>query len=178
LAACVGGYCWLEHRLFEMTGRWASADGDPAIRVYFSEMSARHAALAARWCDRLPVRAGVDAAALVTPPAVLPAAALTALEGESDLLLRLAGLTTVVAPRILSAYRAHLAGAWPVNEAPVIDVLRLIDLTGDRELQRGRALLQRGVKGSDQRENVAEFCRDLERSLRGQRDIIPSAWAS
>jgi hypothetical protein len=144
LAACVGGYCWQEHRLFEMTGGWASGEGDPAIRVYFSEMSARHAGLALGWHDRLPVRAGVDVAALVAAPSAETAARCAALEAEPDLQRRLAGVVTDLLPRLLSTYQAHLAQAWPVSEAPVADVLRLIDLTGDREVQLGRALLRQG----------------------------------
>jgi hypothetical protein len=182
LAGCVGGYCWQEHRFFAMTGRWASGEGDPAIRVCFSEMSSRHAGLAARWRDRLPVRAGVDVAALVVAPAGL-AGALTALEQEPSPFLRLGGLVGVWAPRLLATYRAHLDRAWAVNEAPVIDVLRLIDLTGDREVQRGRDLLARGVPGvgpdePDRAENVAEFCLNLQRLFEEPGDIIPAAWAS
>jgi hypothetical protein len=182
LAECVGGYCWQEERLFEMTGRWASDEGDPAIRVYCSEVSARHAGLAAQWRDRLPVRAGVDGAALVAAPPGL-ALALSALEGQPGFIRRLGGLVNVVLPRLLSTYRAHLDLAWPVNEAPVMEVLRLVDLTGDREVQRGQALVEQAMQGPGSpgpvgQEKLSEFCRELERSLGATRDIIPAASAS
>jgi hypothetical protein len=187
LAERVGGYCWREHRLFELTGSWASGEGDPVLRIYCSALSARHAARAARWRDRLPVRAGVDAAALIVAPAGW-ADALTALEGEPDLLLRFGGLVDVVVPSLLATYGAHLDRAWPVNEGPVIEVLRLIDLSGEREVQQGRDLLEQGVKGSgpgnpapdrpDRSADLANFCQDLRRALDEPRGIIPAAWAS
>ena len=74
LAALVGAYCWIEHRIFEVTGAWATgsrpADDDVAeLRVWAAATSRRHGTLAGRWAERLPVRAGVDAAALVEAPA-------------------------------------------------------------------------------------------------------------
>ena len=77
LAALVGHYGWLEARLFELTGRWATAPaGDGAapdgradeLRVWCAAASRRHGELAAHWAQRLPVRAGVDAGALVVAP--------------------------------------------------------------------------------------------------------------
>src|ERR1700722_16849603 len=114
LAGRVGGYCWWEHRLFELTGGWASGTGDPEIRVLFSQMSPRHAAVSLQWRDRLPARAGVDVTALVVAPNRADVDALTLLDGQSDDLLRLGGLIEVVLPRLHSAYRAHLRQASAV----------------------------------------------------------------
>ncbi len=76
LAGLVGAYCWVENRIFEISGAWASRAShdaaevlDPALRVWCAGVSARHGALALRWTERLPVRAGVDPRALVTAPA-------------------------------------------------------------------------------------------------------------
>ncbi len=185
----MGGYCWWEHRLFELTGRWASGTGDPEIRVLFSQMSARHAAFSLQWRDRLPARAGVDVTALVVAPSLADADALTLLEGQSDDLLRLGGLIEVVLPRLRSAYRAHLAQASAVSEGPVIEVLRQIAAAGAWEMGQGQALL-RPDQGPDQRpgrsgrptpqraEDVAEFCGNLERSFEAASDKSPAAWAS
>ena len=50
LARLIGAYCWVENRLFALTGTWASAPAAPApdaeIRVLLNEMSAQHAAVA------------------------------------------------------------------------------------------------------------------------------------
>ena len=91
LAALVGHYGWLEARLFELTGRWATApagDGaapDPRadeLRVWCAAASRRHGQLAAHWAQRLPVRAGVDAGSLVVAPSGALAEALDALEAR------------------------------------------------------------------------------------------------
>ena len=70
LAALVGHYCWLEWRIFEVTGAWAGAGHGGATRgcgVWCAAVARRHGELATRWAERLPVRAGVDAGALVRP---------------------------------------------------------------------------------------------------------------
>jgi hypothetical protein len=100
LDEAVGGYCWLERRVFEVTGHWATATGNAIghatgnaighatgnaighatgndasaaeIRVFFAAVSRRHGSLAERWGTRLPVRAGVDPSALVGQPPGLP----------------------------------------------------------------------------------------------------------
>jgi hypothetical protein len=171
----------MEHRLFELTGRWASETGDPEVRVFFGAMSARHADASVRWRGRLPVRAGFDVAALVVAPGPGHGAAVGLLEGQSDHLCRLGGLVEVVLPRLRSAYRDHLAGASPVSEGPVIRVLREIAGPQDRELAQGRALL--GPEGPvrptpDRARRVAEFRLDLERSFEAASDKSPAAWAS
>jgi len=126
LAERCGSYCWLENRLFELTGSWASApaSGDPELRVFFAEMSVRHAFLAAQWADRLPVRADVDPAALVVPPTDRAVEALDLLQAEPDLRARLRGLVEQLLPSLLGAYAGHRADASPVAEAPVRDLVR------------------------------------------------------
>ena len=174
LAQAVGGYCWQELRLFELTGGWAGGEGSPEIRMAFSEMSARHAFFAAQWRDRLPVRAGVDVPALIGPPAGPVGPALARLERSLGPVPRLGGLITVLA-HLSSTYRRHLAGASPVSEAPVIDVLRLAEDGLRQELQQGPALLQRELERSGAAEDVAEICDDLERLFEDGRDIMPAA---
>jgi hypothetical protein len=192
LARRVGGYCWWEHKIFELTGRWASGTGDPEHRVLFGEMSARHATFSLQWRDRLPARAGVDVTALVVAPSRADADVLTFLDGQSDDLLRLGGLIEVVLPRLHSAYRAHLTQASAVSEGPVIEVLRQIAVAGDREIGQAQALLrpdQRSDQGPGRpgrsgrptphrAGNVAEFCGILERSFEAASDKSPAAWAS
>jgi hypothetical protein len=190
LARRVGAYCWAEHRVFELTGRWASGTGDPEIRLFFSTASAHHAALAGHWRDRLPVRAGVDVAALVTAPYAAAAEAASLLEDQSAPLLQLGGLANVVLPHLRSAYAAHLARAAPVSEGPVMAVLRLIEWSGGIEMARGRALLadrlaEGRAEGDEPHaeaevevEKVAQFLRILERLLEPTSDKSPAAWAS
>ncbi|MGP0032819.1 MAG: hypothetical protein ACLPVF_20225 [Acidimicrobiales bacterium] len=170
----VGGYCWQERRLFELTGAWAGGEGTghegtvregkggPEIRVFFSEASARHGFFATQWRDRLPVRAGLDVPALVRPPPGAVGPALDRLAQATGPLPRLAGLV-VVLPRLLASYRRHLAGASPLSEAPVTAVLRLIDGGADRELSAGRDLVQRQLEAGADGGEVTQIQRDLER---------------
>ena len=72
LARLVGAYGWVEHRIFQLTGVWASAPSEgadaapgPELRVWCAAVSRHHGEVAGRWAERLPVRAGIDPAALV-----------------------------------------------------------------------------------------------------------------
>jgi hypothetical protein len=150
LAALVGAYCWLEHRLFELTGCWATEprdrDGSDAhlaeCRVWCAASSRRHGALAGRWAEHLPVRAGVDPAALVTAPEGPLAPALEELAGTEALEgVRL--LVETVLPWLNGVYAAHLGQASPVREAPVIEVLVEGRRAATGEIRGGQSLLRR-----------------------------------
>jgi hypothetical protein len=149
LAALVGHYCWAEHRLFVVTGGWATAPavlaGDPGeaeCRVWFAAASRRHGARAARWADHLPLRAGVDREALVAPPPGPLPGVLDGLAAERDPAACLAGLVEGVLPGLAAAYGAHLEGASPVSEAPVMEDLVEARREVRGEIRGGLILLQ------------------------------------
>jgi hypothetical protein len=154
-AARCGHYCWIEGQLFALAGAAASAptesaaDGtdDPGARVFLSTLAQRHGALAAAWRDRLPVRAGVDAGALVVPPTGPAAAVVGVLAEAPDARALLGALTADVLPRLLAAYEADLAGSSAVSEGPVQAVLLGALAEGDREIEAAAALLVREVTG-------------------------------
>ncbi len=130
-------------------------------------MAARHGGFAALWRDRLPVRAGVDPAALVHPAGQGFATGFGYLGEADDLVLAASGLLDVVVPMLSATYAEHLDEASPVAEAPVIDVLRQIRWSVERELASGAALLEgidNASNGADApgREVVA-FCAELKR---------------
>ena len=134
LAERCGHYCWVEHRLFELAGAWAGEDSQPAIRVFLSAFSRQHGLLATEWYERLPVRAGVDRAALVLPPPGGLEGVLDGLSAEPDLKARLAGLTGVVLPQLIATYDGHLAEASPVREGTVMALLRHARLVAATDL--------------------------------------------
>jgi hypothetical protein len=180
-----GAYAWLEHRLFELTGSRASAPcatavpPDAEIRVFLSEASARHALLAGQWRERLPVRAGVDADALVAPPPGGAARALDLVECAPDLLTVLAALVEQVLPRLLRAYEDERPLASPVNEAPVRAVLELAGHLGDEEVRWGLALLERARgDGGAGAGRVAASSGEIQRILGSEAGIIPAARGS
>ena len=127
LAHAVGHYCWIEHRVFEVAGAWAGlpAEGgaDAEVRVWCAAVSRRHGALARAWAERLPVRAGVDPAALVVSPPGRLAEAFEDLEAVSDPLAGAAVLAGPVLSRLDELYARLLETTSPVTEAPVAEVL-------------------------------------------------------
>jgi hypothetical protein len=171
LATLVGAYCWLEHRLFELCGRWATEPGDrdgPDVvlaecRVWCAASSRRHGALAGRWAEHLPVRAGVDAAALVVAPDGPLASALEEL-AETEVIGGFRLLVGTVLPWLDEVYAAHLGRASPVSEAPVMEVLVEARHAAAGEIRRGQSLLQRLPAAAQPfRHDRAEF----ERALSG-----------
>jgi hypothetical protein len=195
LAVRCGHYCWLENQLFALTGRWASAPApnspepntlatapgqaiDPEIRVLCSQMSSWHGFLARQWRDRLPVRAGVDAGALVVPPPGGAGGAIELLGAEPDVLIALGGLVEPFLPTLLAAYDNDDAHAPPVSELPVLAVLELARHRAPREIEAGRDLLDRGVGAGEVAQKVAELRDRLQRALGVNGGIFPAAQAS
>ena len=91
--------------------------------VWCAAVARRHGDLATRWAERLPVRAGVDAGALVRAPSSQLAAALDRLGDLDDAGAALGVLVSTVLPWLGEIYGAHLETASPVREAPVAEVL-------------------------------------------------------
>jgi hypothetical protein len=166
LADRVGAYCWLERRLFEVTGAWAAGGGEAAGKgeaaavVFLASASRRHGALADRWRDRLPVRAGADRSQLVVAPPGPLGGVLEALER-----------TDAAVSWVLATYGAHLGAAAPVCEGPVLAVLAAARLEGVVEGEVGRSVVSGlGCSG--------DFSRELERKFGGVSGVLPGEWAS
>src|SRR5271155_836097 len=47
--ALVGCYCWIERRLFALTGSWVQEMEDPATQIHLDEVSFQHAWHAELW---------------------------------------------------------------------------------------------------------------------------------
>ncbi len=173
LGGLIGRYCWIEHRIFEMTGGWASAPNrngtsldaaDAERRVWCASVSRRHGVLSARWRERLPLRAGVDRAVLVAPPPGPLSAWLEELAMAADPWGGLEGLVQGVLPGLAETYAAHLKGASAVREGPVMEVLVEARREGMRDISGGLALLQR-VPGRGERagHEVPKQAGDMDR---------------
>jgi hypothetical protein len=185
LAALCGHYCWVERRVFELTGSRASRPetgdpetGDAELRVVLSEMSARHGLFAAQWHDRLPVRAGVDARALIVPPPGPVGETLDLIASAPRLALVLGGLATQFLPRLRDAYGRHLAQASPVSEAPVRAVLEWAALSLGHETRLAGPLLQRLAPGGERARSVEDFGGLVQRLLGKGANTFPGARAS
>jgi hypothetical protein len=177
LAGLIGAYCWVENRIFEITGAWASGPGDglaSAERVWCAGVSRRHALLAARWAERLPVRAGVDRDTLVVAPAGQLAGALDALAVTPAAAIGVAALVHTVLPRQLAIYLRHARTGPPVCEGPVLEVLAAACPELTAQVVSGRGLL-RGAGDGLTRDAVLE--ERLERAL-AQTGVFPAVPAS
>lgn len=129
-AARHGACCWVERRLFALTGAWAAAPG-PAdeARVRLFEWSSEHAWHAQLWADRLPVLADVDREGLVQPQRDALVAAFELLEpgaGAGAAAGFLAALARVVLPGLLAAYRELGDRLAPVADGPAARALTFV----------------------------------------------------
>jgi hypothetical protein len=183
LASVVGAYCWFERRLFEIAGGWASEPGpadadvrEAELRVWCAALARRHGDLAGRWAARLPVRAGVDVAALISAPERPEglAEALDELAATKERAAGVAGLVETVLPWVGGVYSAHLAVASPVREGSVLEVLVEARREGLAEIQGGQSLLRRLPEvGKPSRHLGTTF----ERAFVDSR-VFPAVWAS
>jgi hypothetical protein len=151
-ASLVGGYRWIEQRLFELLGGWAAEARPPELRVRLDEQSARHAWHASLWADRLPVRDGVSADELTVAPAGAASVLAVLDESRSDTTPLLAGLYRVVLPRLVTGYTRHLGATAPISDGPVIRALRLVLTDETEDWHAGERLVQDLLT---QREEVA-----------------------
>ena len=159
LGALVGAYCWLEHRIFEVTGAWATGpiDEGAELRVWLAAISRRHGVLVGRWAECLPMRAGIEPAALVTVPAEPKelAGAFEQLE-MTEPGVGVSALVETVLPWVGGVYECHLAAAIPVAEASVMEVLVEARREGLAEIRGGRALLGRSPRAGTPSRHLAE----------------------
>jgi hypothetical protein len=181
LAGLVGAYSWVENRVFQLSGAWATAPGhagepglEPSLRVWCAEVSRRHGELAVRWAERLPFRADVDRATLVGPPAGPLAGVLEALAAGPDTRVAVAALAGTVLPRLRGVYGAHLLASTQASEGPVLEVLTgaLRDLSG--EIRRGGLLLEGAANGLTR---DAALGATIERAF-DEIDVFPAVYAS
>ncbi|HTX64111.1 MAG TPA: hypothetical protein VMD28_10750 [Acidimicrobiales bacterium] len=185
-AVLLGAYCWVERRLFELTGSWASAPGlGDGARLFLFEASGQHAWHAELWEARLPVLAGVDREGLARPlgPAVetlLEGLAPGSVGGDRETAGRrfLVGLARVVLPLLIVSYRRFGRLLVPVADGPAIRTLRLVAQDVEGELRVAEAVVDALLDGPEVAQEAAEWTRALsEPVLRGGPDDDLLAWS-
>ncbi|HXA34243.1 MAG TPA: hypothetical protein VNV87_18470 [Acidimicrobiales bacterium] len=164
-ASLVGGYRWIEQRLFELLGGWAAEATSAELRMHLDAQSARHAWHASLWADRLPVRDGVSADEL-TVAAAAAARVLAVLDGSrSEPAPLMAGLYRVVLPRLVTGYTLHLGATAPVSDAPVIRALHLVLTDEIEDWHAGERLVQGLLTRPDDVAAVSALHLKLESAL-------------
>ena len=154
LAELIGAYCWVENRIFELSGAWATGASaspggglPPALRVWCAGLSRRHGLLAARWAERLPVRAGVDRAALVAaPPGPWPGRS-TRWPPHPTPGSAWRRWSRPCSPACRPSTSVHGQTATPVSEGSVLEVLAGAHRDLAAEISGGRALLEGSADG-------------------------------
>ncbi len=164
-ASLVGGYRWIEQRLFELLGAWAAAATRPELRVHLDEQSARHAWHASLWADRLPVRDGVSADGLTVAPPVAARVLAVLDESRSATLPLMAGLYRVVLPRLVTGYTRHLGATAPVSDGPVIRALRLVLMDEIEDWHAGEGCVQGLITRTDDVAPVSALLQRLESAV-------------
>jgi len=178
LAGQVGHYAWLEWRIFGLACAWAARpDGDAPVRVWCAAVARRHGELATRWAERLPVRAGVDAAALVRPPSDELAEAFEQLAAQDDGGVGTAALVATVLPRLGEIYRADLATASPVREASVAEILADAHRIAVGEARSGHFVVRNLGDGIDPAPGAGDLVTVFERVFDNLR-VFPAVRAS
>jgi hypothetical protein len=124
-------WAWVESRLFEVVGGWATDTEEPDVARWFATVAHHHAWRASLWSERVPVLHDVG-------PDPVPGewvALVDAAAAPTETALRLAGLADGVLPALLEEYEATLASAAEVSDGPVARALRLAvpDVSEDRQ---------------------------------------------
>ena len=164
-AELLGAYCFVERRLFELTGAWSVEVTRPGLAVQLDAVSQQHAWHAELWADRLPVLAGIEPASLVAPAGPALGPVLDALAATDTAVERLAGLYRCVLPRLLVTYGRHLRRAVPATDAPVIRALRLVRTDELAAWQVGEAQLEVLIDTPDAARAAAATVGVLEATL-------------
>jgi hypothetical protein len=165
-ARTLARHAWVERRLFEVVGGWVTGTDDGEVAALFAATSVHHGWRAAMLEEQVPVLHDLDPAELEPPRATV--AFVEAVAASADDLERLVALADVVGPDRIAAYRALLADASPVADAPVARALRLLLADEQDDQAAAAALLPARLKDQDDEVRVAAHRSALARRLRNE----------
>ena len=183
-ARLVGGCHWVERRLYEILGTWVESESSAEAQLLFDVYSQQHAWHAGLFAERLPVShalAGDVASALAdglermfdilargaSDGGGIAAAAADGRGASAGTLLRLAGLSRVVLPRLVAGFTLHLRRGRPVADAALLRAVRLTMRDEIEEWQVLEALVQSLVRGPHDVEVVTAHQARLEAVVAG-----------
>ncbi|MGH9125941.1 MAG: hypothetical protein ACRDZ8_14620 [Acidimicrobiales bacterium] len=166
-ARVIGGYVWLEERLFEIVGGWVPSVPEPAVKLRFEADSHHHAWHASLWRERLPALREVEPDAFVAPATPPLEQALSSVAQSATTVERLVSVYRVLAPRLAVGYQRHQERASAVADGPTIRALDLVLADERRDWQEGEALVQSVLTSSVDVAHAAAWQRRLESLLVG-----------
>ncbi len=126
-ARCIGAFAWIEQRLFEVVGGWASAETDDLLKVLFDTESRVHGWNSLLWKDEMPPEGSLRAESsfssenqnmLVAPGFVTIMDRIESDWQDTGVVSygHLGVLCKVVLPRLLLTYRIHMVNLSPVTD--------------------------------------------------------------
>ena len=167
----MGGYRWIEARLFEGLGAWVPTVPEPDAKTVLAAHSRQHAWHAELWHERLPRAGAMDPEALTAPASDRVAAFASALvepEAEDRTIEKLVGAYRVLLPRLIVAYSQHLRLTSEIADAPVVRALRLALRDEVEGWCRGEELIQSLLRSEQLVARAAEHQARLEAILTPQ----------
>lgn len=166
-ARIIGGYVWLEERLFEVVGGWVPSVAEAVVKLRLEADSHHHAWHAALWRERLPVLQEFDPDAFVAAATPTLEQTLAAVAQSVTTVERLVAVYRVLVPRLAVGYQRHLERASAITDGPTMRVLDLVLADERRDWQHGEALVQSVLTTSDDITQAAAWQRRLESLLVG-----------
>lgn len=162
----IGGYRWLEHRLFELTGKLSAEIEDDAARLYLSVVSGQHAWHEELWQNHLPVVKNLDPDTFTQPSSDGIEAAITLLEHKNSCVERLAAIYRVVLPHMIVGYERHLAICNEVVDAPIMRSLRLVLRDEHEAWSAGEGVVESLLGSKDLIRAASRYCEQAEQLIR------------
>ena len=184
MAELLGGRVWLERRLFETLGRWATdaaADSESdgaagAAALHLADASRRHGWHAQVWFDRLPELSGFDVEARVVPSDPRLVELFDLLDGAEPAtasVVRLDGYARVLLPRMIGAYRDTLGRLGAAADASVARWSRLVLVDDLESWEQSQSVLQQLVRTEAQLDALATSRRRIDSLLLGG-ELLPT----
>ena len=164
----LGGYRWMESRLFEALGGWAATVPEVQLKPALAVHAREHAWHAELWLERLPRVAHLSPDGLTAPAGDREAAFASALlepDAEDRTVEKLVGAYRVLLPRMVTAYSEHLRAASEIADGPVIRALRLVLRDEVEGWCRGEEMVQSLLLTQEEVLRAAEHQRRLESIL-------------
>jgi hypothetical protein len=166
-ASRLGGFCWIERRLFETLGASGANLEDPEAKVMVDAHAAHAAWRGGQWWDRLPVLAVIDRDELVTEPSAAAAAVYDRLSQATGLVAVLAGFYRVALPRLAGAYRAFEGLTSPLSDGPARRTLAQVHSDVEADRAQGESFLHSLLVTAEAVDEASAATATLERVLAG-----------
>lgn len=161
----LGHYRWIEMRLFEVLGGWATDVPETDVKLLLAEQAHHHAWHAELFGDRLPGLPDRTVDDLTVAPTAELAGFVEALERPDSTLERLVGVFRVLVPHKIAAYSAHLERSSSVADAPVVRALELSRRDEVEDWQEGERLIQGLLDSAGAVRRAADHQAELETAL-------------